>query len=245
MKKIFLLFILLINIYAQDLSIGLGAYMQTQPYKDTDSIIVPSPVIFYDNGFIYARWSRFGVYFLGDKQKDFSWGLSLTAQPRPNGYKSDDSIYLKGLKDKKSSLEGGLAFSAFSKNRYIEAMILYDMLGRYKSYIAKIEAGYKYKKGKFTFYPSIIGVYESKSFTNYYYGISNEESILSNYHPYSPSGGLRVGIQSYINYHIYKNYSAFFNIRADRLSNSAKNSPIVDDSFVYSGLISLLYTFGK
>ena len=50
----------------QKITVGLGAYMQTQPYKDVDTIILPSPVIFFDNDLFYIRWSRAGVYFYGD-----------------------------------------------------------------------------------------------------------------------------------------------------------------------------------
>jgi outer membrane protein len=176
LKKFFFFIFFSSLVFATDLTIGLGSYFQTQPYKDTSAIVVPSPVIFYDNGIVYARWSRFGVYFYGKKSDDLSWGFSLTAQPRPNGYSSDDSDALKNLDDKKSSFEGGLAFTIAKDGKYLEAMIVTDLLDRYDSYIAKVETGFKYKLNKLTFYPSIVGVYESSKFTRYYYGITKEEA---------------------------------------------------------------------
>ncbi|MDA3909426.1 MAG: MipA/OmpV family protein, partial [Sulfurimonas sp.] len=62
----------------QKVTIGAGPYIQTQPYKNVDDIVLSSPVIFFDNGVAYVRWTRAGLYFLGDKQKDYSWGFSLT-----------------------------------------------------------------------------------------------------------------------------------------------------------------------
>ena len=38
-------------------------------------------------------------------------------------------------------------------------------------------------------------------------------------------------------------FDATINLRADRLSNEATDSPIVTKKYIYSGLISLLYTF--
>ena len=249
MKKLLgLLLLLTHSLLADDLTLGLGPYFQTQPYKGASAIVVPSPVIFYDNGIIYARWTRFGLYFYGHKASkkagdDHSWGFSLTAQPRPNGYKPSDSSSLAGLDEKKTSFEGGLAFTIYGNDKYLEAMLLTDLLGRYDSYIAKVEAGMKQKIGDFTFYPSIVGVYESKKFTDYYYGISQEEARRTPYAVYQPNGGLRVGAQTYISYPLYKKWSAFFNIRVDRLTNNAKNSPIVSDTLIYSGLASVIYTF--
>jgi outer membrane protein len=247
MKKLLGMVLLNIALFAQDLTLGLGGYFQTQPYKDTDTIVVPSPVIFYDNGIVYARWTRFGVYFYGHKASDMSgdlsWGFSLTAQPRPNGYSPDDSKALQGLDEKKTSVEGGLAFTVYGGDAYLEAMLITDLLDRYDSYIGKIETGLKYKWLDITFYPSIVFVYESEKFTQYYYGISQEEAQRTSYDIYQPNGGLRVAAQTYINYPIYKQWALFFNLRVDRLTNNAKNSPIVADDFVYSGLASLTYTF--
>ncbi|NPA66420.1 MAG: MipA/OmpV family protein [Epsilonproteobacteria bacterium] len=244
MKKIFFALLLTISsLFATDLTIGAGPYVQTQPYKGADPIIVPSPVIFYDNGVIYARWTRFGVYFLGKKQKEYSWGFSLTVQPRPNGYSPDDSSYLEGLDEKKSSFEGGLAFTLYGGGKYIEIMVMNDLLNRYNSYIAKVETGFKYQLGNFTFYPNIVVVYESKQFTQYYYGISSSESTRTSYDIYQPSGGVRVAAQTYINYPFYDSWELFMNLRADKLSSKAKDSPIVEDSYSYSGIIALMYRF--
>ncbi len=248
MKKLIILLFLILTLNAEDLTLGVGPYFQTQPYKDASAIVVPSPVIFYDNGIVYARWTRFGLYFFGHKAnknegETYSWGFSLTAQPRPNGYKPSYSDALKGLDEKKTSFEGGVAFTVYGDDKYLEAMLVTDLLDRYDSYIAKVEAGFKKKLGSFTFYPSVIAVYESKKFTDYYYGISSKEAARTDYEIYEPGGGLRVAAQTYINYPIYKKLSAFFNLRIDRLTNNAKNSPIVTDTYVYSGLASVIYTF--
>lgn len=69
----------------QKVTIGACPYIQSQPYKGASELILPSPIVFYDNGLFYIRWSRLGIYFLGDKQDDYAWGFSLTAQPRTLG----------------------------------------------------------------------------------------------------------------------------------------------------------------
>jgi len=176
MRCLFVLILVFFNLQAedkkQDITIGAGVFFQSQPYKNVDANITPSPVIFFDNSVVYMRWSRVGVYFLGDRDGDYAWGLSLTAQPRVYGYKSND---IDGMDEREKTFEGGLAFSVKKGSAYIETMLLTDILNRYDSWIIKSEMGFDFKAGDFSFYPSLILVYESSKFLNYYYGVKKSE----------------------------------------------------------------------
>ncbi|WP_321777768.1 MipA/OmpV family protein [Sulfurimonas sp.] len=224
----------------QKVTLGLGPYIQTQPYKDVDDIVIPSPVIFFDNGIVYVRWSRAGIYFLGDKTDDFAWGLSVTFQPRVDGYTSSD---IAGMDDRKKTLEGGIAFSLKMDKAYMETMLLTDVLDRYEDLIFKTEIGYDFEFEKFSIYPSAIIVYQSSSFIDYYYGVKKEEATRTNFAKYSPNGGLQLGMQTYIKYPFTKEISALINLRIDKIANEATSSPIVEEDYIYSGLFSLIYTF--
>lgn len=223
----------------QKVTIGAGPYLQTQPYAGVDDLLLPSPVIFFDNGLFYARWSRFGLYFLGEKKEDYAWGFSLTVQPRTYGYDSSD---IAGMDTRENTFEGGVAFSAKTDKAYIELMVLSDILGRYNSWIFKSEIGYDFEYGKFSFYPSLIFNYQSSQFMNYYYGVESHEATLQR-EAYSPSSGLQIGAQTYIEYPFTEELSAFVNLRVDKLSKEATNSPLVNEDYIYSGLASLIYTF--
>ena len=227
----------------QKVTIGLGAYVQSQPYKGVDSFVVPSPVIFFDNGLFYVRWSRAGIYFLGDKQDNFSWGFSLTAQPRVFGYNPQNSPELQGMDERETTFEGGLAFSALYNTTYIEIMLLTDLLDRYDSWLIKTEVGDEFSLGHFTFYPSLIVSYQSDEFVNYYYGVTKEESAKTSFDVFKPGAGFQVGAQTYVERPITENLSVLLNFRADSIPYTARNSPILDSSVIYSGLASLIYTF--
>jgi len=245
MKSIVLIFLLLTQILIarevkQNITIGAGGYFQTQPYKNVHNIILPSPVIFFDNSLFYIRWTRVGMYLLGDKGSDYAWGVSLTVQPRVYGYKSSD---IKGMNERKNSLEGGIAISGKKENSHIEIMLLTDVLYRTQAWIASTEIGHDFNYKDFSFYPSLIFTYQSADFTNYYYGVRRNEVLSSSHNYYSPNAGLQVGIQTYIKYPLTKKLSVFVNIKVDRLSDEASNSPLIQDKYIYSGLTSLIYTF--
>jgi len=247
MKYILLLALLTLSLSAtekQKVILGFGPYMQTQPYKSADPLLVPSPVIFFDNDLFYVRWTRAGMYFLGNKSDEFSWGLSLTVQPRVYGYKAEDSDYLKGMDERETTFEGGLAYSASYNDMYIETMLLTDMLVRYESWLFKTEIGDEYKLGDFTFYPSLILVYESAEFVNYYYGVKeNEVDTSIGRTQFTPGEGWQVGAQTYIKYPFTDKLSALVNLRVDRLPTSALDSPLIENEYMYSGLVSLIYSF--
>ena len=248
MKYILMLLLLLSQVNAgdtkeeRDLTIGLGPYVQTQPYKGVDALLLPSPVIFYDDGIFYVRWSQVGLYFLGNKGEDFSWGLSLTAQPRVYGYKAEDSKYLKGMDDRDNTFEGGLSFAAKYHDAYIETMLLTDMFARYESWIFKTEIGDKYTLGNLSFYPSLIFIYESADFVNYYYGVKKSEATATR-SEFIPGEGWQVGAQTYIKYPFTNELSGLVNLRVDKIPSSATNSPLLETDIIYSGLVSLIYTF--
>lgn len=227
----------------QKLTIGLGPYIQTQPYENVDAIIIPSPVIFYDDGLFYIRWSRAGIYFVGDKQDEYMWGFSVTAQPRTYSFKASDSETLSGMDERKSTWEGGLAFSATYNEAYIEIMAVHDLMNRYDSWMLKTEIGYDIKVGNFSFYPSVIIGYQSDDFVNYYYGVSANEATASAHNEYSAKAGVQIGAQTYIKYPFTNEFAALINIRADKIPSNASDSPIVDNDYIYSGLVSLIYTF--
>lgn len=243
MRYILILFLIFISLNAEEkkqkLTLGFGPYIQTQPYQNVDNFFLPSPVIFYDNGLFYVRWSRAGVYFLGNVQNDYAWGFSLTAQPRTYGY---DKNEIQGMDERERTWEGGLAFSAKTDKAYIEIMALTDILHRYDSWILKTEVGYDFEVGDFSLYPSLIFIYQSSQFLNYYYGVKESEELSSGYHNYTPDNGYLVGAQTYIKYPFTDKLSALINLRADRLSQEAIDSPIVNQKYIYSGLFSLIYT---
>jgi len=243
MKSVIIILLVLLNLSAKDdkqsVTIGLGPYIQSQPYANVKNIVLASPVIFFDNELVYIRWSRAGIYFLGEVKEDYSWGFSLSVQPRTYGYESSEII---GMDTRKSTWEGGLAFSAKTDSAYIEIMALTDILDRYESWILKTEIGYDIKLGDLSLYPSVIAIYQSSSFINYYYGVSKHEELNSR-KEYLADAGLQLGLQTYIKYPITQHVSTLINLRADRLPSEAYNSPIVNKKNIYSGLLSIIYTF--
>lgn len=240
MRTVLLFSILFLSLLRAEnsLSIGAGPYIQTQPYRNADPLVLPSPVIFLEYEIVYIRWSQMGIYFYGGE----NWGLSLMLQPRPFGYKPEDSDLLKGMHERKSSWEGGLSLAGKNDLGFAEIIYVNDLLNSSNRSLVRAELGTKIKHGNWTFVPSFLMLWFSQGFNEYYYGVRDDESTLSRpqYHPHA---GLNSAVQSYINYQISPEWGVLTNIRADYLNTTITQSPIVSDKHIFSGMISLLYTF--
>ncbi len=240
MKKFITLLIFISSLLKADdyLLMGAGPYIQTQPYTDTDAFILPSPVVFLQYKIFYVRWSQMGVYFYGGE----NWGLSLMIQPRPNGYRAEDSKTLKGMKTRKTSWEGGISLAGKNDLGFGEIIYANDMLNSSNRSLIRGEIGTKIKMKKWTFVPSFLLLWFSEGFNNYYYGVTHKESNTDRRY-YHAQAGINAAFQNYIKYQITPKYSVLTNMRADILNSTITQSPIVSDKYIFSGMISLLYTF--
>jgi outer membrane protein len=225
-----------------DTYIGAGPYVQTQPYNGADAVVLPSPVIFFDNHLFYVRWTRVGLYFLGESGDDFSWGFSLTAQPRPFGYEDTDSKTLRGMADRSTSWEGGLAFGVENRTGFIEMLALHDLLDHSNGTLLRAEIGTEYTWGDWYFLPSALLIWFSDPFNDYYYGVRADEATASR-PAYHATAGLNAAVQAYLSYSISEHWHVLGNLRTDYLNPTIRNSPITDDDFMVSGMVSLLYSF--
>lgn len=218
--------------------IGGGFYLQSQPYEDTDGFATISPVVFFDNELFYMRWTRLGMYFLGGE----NWGMSVTAQPRPFGYKTNDSPTFAGMADRQASWEGGLSIAGKNELGFAEATWFTDLLDNSGGSLLRFELGKKISKNKWTFVPSVLAIFFDEKFNDYYYGVRLNEARPGRAY-YVAGAGLNLAAQSYINYDINKNWHLLGNIRVDYLSSSITDSPIVGKRYMLSGLISVMYSF--
>ncbi len=218
--------------------IGAGPYIQSQPYEGADPLVLASPVGIFDNRLFYVRWARLGMYFYGGD----NWGMSITAQPRPFGYRTADSPALAGMADRNTSWEAGLAISGKNKAGFAELVGFQDILGNSNGYMTRLELGKLIPAGRWFFQPSLYLLYYSDRFNNYYYGVRDNEATASR-PAYRAGGGLNLAAQTYIMYDFSKHWHFLGNVRIDYLSSQIRNSPIVGDDFMISGLLSVLYSF--
>ncbi len=237
-----------------DIYLGMGPYFQTQPYKDADPVVLASPVIFFDNSLFYIRWTRLGMYFAGEKNGDDAWGLSLTAQPQILGYYEtapfnqivarESTPILQGMPSRESGWEGGVAAAIEHRDFFAELLILNDILGQSNGLKIRLETGRSFTVGRWYFVPSLLAVWLSQPFADYYYGVShdNADPALGRT-AYRSDAALNIAVQTYIKYSLTDHWHLLANLRADRLADTIYRSPLVGTQRMVSGMISVMYSF--
>ena len=255
MKMRLLLLLLPLFLSAKDdIFIGAGPYFQTLPYKNADPVVLGTPVLFFDNALFYIRWTRVGMYFYGQSGEEQSWGLSLTAQPQILGYyetpsltqlnSRSDTPVLQGMRERDSGWEGGLAASYARGDFFAEFLVLHDITDTYNGTKLRLEAGHSFTVGEWYFVPSILAIWLSQPFANYYFGVENSEADpLIGRPAYRCDAVLNFAAQTYIKYNITEHWHLLANLRADRFGGTVAESPLTDTRYMYSGMLSVLYSF--
>ncbi|MHC3995624.1 MipA/OmpV family protein [Thiomicrolovo sp. ZZH C-3] len=255
MKKFFSLFLLPLLLFAKDdVFLGAGPYFQTLPYKDADPVVLATPVIFLDKAPFYIRWTRVGMYFYGESGETQSWGLSFTAQPQILGYYERRALtqlndrsqtpILQGMTERDSGWEGGLAASYAYGDFFAEFVALHDITDTNNGTKLRLEAGQSFSVGDWYFVPSVLAVWLSQPFSNYYFGVKNsEEDLLIGRPAYRSDATLNLAVQTYVKYNLNAHWHLLGNLRADRFGDPVADSPLTDVRYMVSGMLSLLYSF--
>jgi MipA family protein len=256
MKHYFFAFLLLplLLLAKDDVYVGAGPYVQTQPYKDADPVVLATPVIFFDNSLFYVRWTRVGMYFYGERGEEQSWGLSVTAQPQVLGYyetsaptqlnRRDATPILQGMDERESGWEAGIAASYERGDFFAELLLLQDVTDRSNGTKIRLELGRSFRTGDWYFVPSVLAVWLSQPFANYYFGVPGNEADPALGRPaYRADAALNLAAQTYVKYDLSEHWHLLANLRADRFADTVYDSPLTDKRFMVSGMISVLYSF--
>ncbi len=221
-----------------DAYVGAGPYVQSQPYQDADPLVLPTPVIFFDNRLLYMRWTRVGLYVYGKQ----NWGISLTAQPRPWGYQAEDSARLSNMVERLSSWEAGVALGGKNRLGFAEVTYFHDIQDRSNGSLVRLEIGNTFTSGHWYHVPSLFIIRYSDTMLNYYYGVRPQESTAQR-SAYEAKAGINFALQHFFMYEMTRQWFLSANVRIDYLASEITQSPIVDDQWMASGMVSLLYKF--
>ncbi|MFP4333485.1 MAG: MipA/OmpV family protein [Campylobacterales bacterium] len=246
MKKIIFLTLMPLLLFAEnphevkneeklDLSLGLASFYKESIYKQNSNRVVVFPSVDLDYYGLYIKGTQLGYNF------KLSRGLyiSPTLTYRFDGYDNDGS-YMDGMERRKDSVYGGARVSYTYKGHTVYSSYSQDVAGVNDGGYGTI--GYRYFKlfYPFALSPSISYQYNSKNYSNYYYGVKSKEALPQR-PEYNPGATSSASASLLGIYHVSKKAYLFGLLSYELQESAIKSSPIVDKRDAYGVGLGFAY----
>ena len=223
-----------------NINVGLGVFYRNSVYKqDNDNEILPVPFIGIQyKDFYYEAPIELGYHFYKTEN------LTLTAYGRYNlytGYKPKDLIdEFKGMDKREDDIHIGLRerYQFTPMSLEIISHISGDVSGRSDGILARVEINRPIPifSGKAVILPYIAAEYMSSDYTDYYFGITEEEAAKNINHgekyKASDSFNFETGVRGAVD--LSKNFKLLLSAGYTRFGNSIADSPLVKDRDIFT-----------
>lgn len=224
------------------ISVGAGGIIRSQPYVGADVDVYPTLLFAYEGKRLYFR-GVMGGYWL------YSFdGVSVgpVIRPRFEGYTEDDSPALEGMHDRDWSIDGGLGLSWLTDIGLFGAAFVTDLLGRHNGQELDFSYTILFKYEGFDLIPSVGVRWMSANLVNYYYGVEADEIRFDqaiSRASYEGDGAVDPYLRLVVRHKLAGRWSLLGAAQYEWLDREITDSPIVDDDYVLSFLLGVLYTW--
>ena len=221
---------------------GIGLIVSDKAQKGADTLVMPIPTLFLKQG----RFTLFGPQASWVFYYENGLLVSGVAKLRSEGYDDHEDWMLRGMSDRRSTLEAGLLISQkFSWGR-LNAEWTSDVLNEHKGHEIRLTASRSFNNifgvEKLSFTPSGGVNWRSKQLNDYYYGVERKEATA--FRPAYNVGSTVAPLASLrLDYPLSSRWDLFTILSVEWLGSEITDSPIVDQHHLLSLLIGTLYKF--
>ncbi len=214
---------------------GITALAASEYYGSDDNEIQVLPYLSLDNvkGFdFFGTALTYRAVDIGTGQGLGKW--SLRAGPRIAylpGRDSSDSPYLAGFEDIDGSFPiGGYAFGTIGPVG-LRLDVGQDLFGSHDGLTVDGSIGTAYTTDKFGFQPSATVSWANNNFSDSFFGVTNDQSLISGLDAFNPGAGIYgYSVNTIAWYEFTKNYSVVLTGSYRWFTDDAADSPILNTS---------------
>jgi len=221
-------------------SLGLGAISSPKPYRGADAELRVIPFLEATYGRLSFQGIRVGYTLVDGEELD----LAVRARYRFAGYEADDSPFLAGMADRRGSVDGGLALE-WRRGRFgLAASAFADLLGRSDGAELAVDASWAQPLAgrKLLLTPSLGLEWQNAGLVDYYYGVRPEEALPGR-PAYEGEAMLTTRASLALLWRAAPRIAVLALVRADRLDDDVRSSPIVEDRRAVFALAGVTYRF--
>lgn len=248
------------------LAIGLGG--RTNPLVDGDNIplvVIPdiayyAESVYFDNGelgwqFTPSTATSLEIFVAPNTEKaNFSFWHTANILIPTTAFDSDitideptqsphrDSISIDEVSSRKWALDAGVRWQWYGDNHHISIALSRDVSGVYNGSHATVKYQYLTTFGDWKISLSPHLKWHSGALSNYYYGISEDDTEIGTL-TYEARSGFQFGMSINSGYKINDDWQALFRVSGTQLHSGMTDSPLVEDNSIYSAFAGIAYRF--
>lgn len=221
------------------IGIGVGAIVQSSPYRDSDAtVFVVIPAITYIGNRLQILGPNVQVGLAGTG----NLRLAATARYRPGAYEEDDSPVLEGMGNRDDTLMAGLALASELPGR-IDASLRfeYDMLGTFGGGAAQLEVDKSFEWGVARISPGLAGRWRTSGLSDHDFGVPPKYATdVRSAYSAGDTFSIEVALMMFIE--LTPSWIAILNVGVEFLDDRITNSPIVSEDQIFSGFVAVNYS---
>ena len=207
---------------------------------DADAQTFVLPQAFYDNNRVYIEGTEAGIYPYKDNRHHLRAGISYDGR---NFDPEDAHGNLAQLNERKSSALAHISYMYLSPIGGLRAKATTDLLDKHGGQTLSLAHVSKFTKDDWTIYPSFGATWRSEDYNNYYYGVSDAESVRSGVAAYQAKSSWSPFVSATVNYQATPRISVFINQNIEWLSDTQKSSPMASDDIESRTRVGFNYQF--
>jgi len=219
-------------------SLGAAVLVKQEALLDLDDTVMLLPAITVEHPRFYLRGLEAGVKLLTAPV-----GLDLLARARLDGWEADDGARLRGLDDRDSALDLGLAVGQRLGSVDWRLTALADVTDTSGGSELSGELGYTLRAGAFSLRSSAALVWWDADLGDYYYGVSDAEAARTSFAAYDVDDSLNVRLGLQGRYALNDRWGLTAGLRVTLLDEAITDSPIVEDETLWSLNAGFSYRF--
>lgn len=217
--------------------LGVAAVAMDQSYDGVGREVLGFPLVIYRG----ERLEVFGPQASYRLSGDEHYVLKASASVRFGGYEPDDSVALRGMEQRDTSLDAGLSGAIMGTWGSLELSAIGDVLDKYNGQEVRLAYSYNFVGENYVLAPSVGMTWMSANLADYYYGVRPDEATMTR-----PAYRVGASTSPFIGllgmYQLTARVSLLGMIQTVGHDDNVTASPIIGKDTSSFALISLVYS---
>ena len=230
------------NFDLNDYSLGIKYSVSQNPYVGTSNSTIVFPYLttltnssFNDNP-LFFQGENIGLRYVGKSD----WELGVIGRVQTLGFGSDENDLVRGLEEPRWTIEAGPMIGWRRWPVHIQLRSYWDLANRHNATTSELEFMLPRQFGRGFIVPSVKIKYLSDDYSNYYYGVSQNEALPTR-PAYEPGTAINTWVGFRLGYELTPHWLLSSTVGIEFLDSAVTNSPIVDKDRLWSASIGLAY----